>query len=54
MLFMHLTEKQKVIIETIQQFKKENGRPPYKKELAEALPWEANDSCACFFCSVFD
>ena len=40
MLFMHLTEKQKVIIETIQQFKKENGRPPYKKELAEALPWK--------------
>lgn len=47
-LFMDLTEKQIVIIETIQKFKKEHGRPPYKKELAELLPWKPSIHALAF------
>ncbi len=43
-----LSSKQKVIIETIQTFKKANGRAPYKKELAERLPWKPSIHALAF------
>lgn len=43
-----LSPKQKIIIETIQSFKKANGRAPYKKELAESLPWKPSIHALAF------
>lgn len=43
-----LSPKQKIIIETIQTFKKANGRSPYKKELAERLPWKPSIHALAF------
>lgn len=48
MFHNELSPKQKVIIETIQTFKKANGRAPYKKELAESLPWKPSIHALAF------
>lgn len=48
MFHNELSPKQKVIIETIQTFKKANGRAPYKKELAERLPWKPSIHALAF------
>lgn len=47
-MYLKLTDKQRVILETILEFKKKHRRPPYKMELTEILPWHPTKHALAF------
>ena len=46
--FVKLSDKQRIILETMLDFKKKNGRFPCTKELGELLPWKPTNNALWF------